>query len=1216
MKRFIKIFLVLLISLLSYSVYAGKGDMVCDPPCPPVKPGIVTNKKPGSSTTVQTCQDPEAARKISSTKFSAPNLHLRYGKKAGTYSTYIYNIKVNNQIYKGFCIDPGSRAVASSACLTCDKLDESGGYGLLTRQMIDMGWFDNIESDPHRIGIAYRFMSIFNVDNRQNISYNYDLAAFNGYVQTRNGQMDQILNRQIPMSDSEWLTLKKAYEMSDVPGYPGRKFMAGTTTSGMSIDALYDFAYSTYGVSGDSTNTNNDGSGGLGGVTIEMVTDSGQIATMKAVVPATMQTRNYTCEGCEFLSQPEVGYGKTTTFQVKVTSPDCKFKIGVVTDSGGIYFCHEGTRTQQYIVYAPDGEIPTESEFALTTCDYCETNGNRSETGGTVNPDITGSVNNCCDGGPTIVKEPEIDDLFVYDDCYMVNGYKLKSGAAAFRFTDAEGTYDNGKIDPDYCELYCTQRARIDIPGEVSAVNGRYFILKDQTVDVLGATINTTGPVAQGFKRCRLRIKYVDWLKEYMQEIDNEITSYNNYQHYKKSHELSVEVVKNHKEIKQWTYNVRCEAPSVQASCSCTVRSGSYPNYSYTSYHDRGNTVSSDTKNKTVGSFTYFKYNYDNISQNDEYWRRWYEVRLKPELIKQAGMLQYYDKVELEDDRLRHMIPDSTVTWQLYPNYQSAMEHYNAYNGKVHGTSTASTRCCSETEESIYSCEINLNGDEGFPNVNVEGEKIPTLQAQYEAAADAYSAATKNAKILENKLYVCDNYFGQYEGAASGNMFDFDPDSTFYYTQIYLDDLGSLAKSTTGVDFEKVCKQDPTEVPDPGLFENKIGDVIGLRDGNDNLTAQNTSGIFGGGKALMKDFRCAAAIDEGIKTSSYSVSGDTHEGSMNGYAEAPCSMDTSLGLLGKAVLQPTAFMNFLDIDYQAGKQFTMDARYHAYCYWEEQENTKYTLAPYGDVNQGNTNVTIRNYNIHNQHYEVYLTTLEGTFETHWDMSNIGENGVFDEYISQNGTTCAGQTISDNGFSPFTCKLKVTHQLVRTGGCDGVVDDQDHCYIDDTSSEGYMLYSFKVVDFKNIFPVCDDKGSTENCFNTIGYAYNWLIDDTGKIILSEIESGEAFNKDNLTYSFVLSGSDMKKIREYNRIQINSGGYTDYELSCKHACMGENGYTIVNGQVVQSHDACSKCYSDFVGDLANGKIKINGSEQNVSGWGNSQKSLSYVREHNNW
>ena len=1183
MKRFYRILLVLLICLLSSSVYADS------------------------------CSSAGLARITGKSKYSAPNLHFIYGQRSGTYSTNVYKIEVNGQKYDGFCVDPGSKVVSSSSCLTCDKLDEGGGYGALTRQMVNMGWFNDVKSDPHRIGIAYRFLAIFNIDNRSNIIKNYDLAAFNAYINTRNGKMEKVLNREIAMSDEEWLTLKKAHELSDVPGYPGKKYMAGTTTSGMDIDALYDFANSTFGSSGSSLNVNNDESGGLGGVKIEMLSDNGQIATMKATVSETVKTKDYTCEGCEFVSQPEVGYGKTTTFQVKVTSEDCKFTIGVVSDSGGVYFCHEGTSTQQYIVYAPDGELPTKSEFALPTCEICETTGEKTESGGTVNPDITGTVNNCCDGGPTEVEEPDIDELFDYDDCYMVNGYRVKKGAAAFRFTDAEGTYAEGKIDPDYCELYCTQRARIDIPGEISAVNGRYFILKEHTVDAISESITTTGPVAQGFKRCRLRIKYVTWLKEYMQEIDNEITNYNDYQHYKKSHELSVEIADNHKEIKQWTYDVVCIAQNVTAFCECTEDSGSIIKNKYS---DTGPTVGGDKQEKIVGEFTYSKYRYDDISQGDEYWRRWFQVRLKPELIKHAGALQYYDKVELEDDKIRHMIPDSTVTWELLPKYKEAMEFYSQYSGQLYGTSSASTRCCSDYKESRYECNINLNGDENYPELDVEGEYIPQLKNQYEAAADSYSAATKNAKMLENKLYVCDNYFGQYEGAAAGNMFEFDPDTTFYYTQVYLDDIGSLAKSTIGVDFVKVCKQDPTEVPDPGLFEKKIGDVIGLRDGNDGLTAQNTSGIFGGGNALMKDFRCAAAIDKGIKESSFEVSGESHEGSMSGYGEKECSKDTALGLLGKAILQAPEFMKFLDIDYLAGKQFTMDARYHAYCYWEEQDNTKFTLAPYGDVDESNPNTIIRNFNIHNKHYEVYLTTLEGTFETHWDMSNIGENGIFDEYISQNGTTCAGQTASDRGFSPFTCKLKVTHQLVRTGGCDGVVDDADHCYIDNTSKEGYMLYSFKVVDYKNIFPSCDGKGSTDNCFNTVGYAYNWLIDETGKMVLSEIESGEAFNKENLTYSFVLSGADMKKIREYNRIQINRGGYTDYELSCQHACMGENGYTIVHGQVVKSEDACRKCYSDFVGDLANGKVNINGSEQSVSGWGNSQKSLSYVREHNNW
>ena len=1163
------------------------------------------NASTSSSITSKKCIDPKAALKISSKPYSS-DIIFRYGTVEENYLTYIYKIKVNNQIYDGFCIDPGSKSVTSSDCLTCDALDESKGYGLLTRKMIELGYFDNYENDPHRIGIPYRFLAVLNGDGRLNVAGNEDLSAFIAYNQVRGGMTDETIRNNPNLSAYEKTQLIWVYNNSGIAAYGGKKFMAGKTPSGNDIDELYDLARDTYLEAGASTNIDNDSNGGLGGVSIELISDNGLQATLKATVPYTLSTIEYTCDGCEFVNEPEVGAGKSTTFTVNVLDPNCKFTIGVVTNGGGVYLCHENTSKQQYIIYAPDGNLTNEYEFSLPTCEACVTTGNRTETVGSVDSKITGEVNNCCDGGSTVVEEPEIDDLFSYDDCYLVSGYRVRSGAAAYRNTDAEGTYDNGKIDPDYCELYCTQRARIDIPGEISAVNGRYFVLKEQSVDVLGSTITTTGAVAQGYKRCRLRIKYADWLKEYMEAVDSEISNYNDYQEYKKRHELTTEVIKT-KETKSHQYVVTCIAPTVTASDSCP---SSTPGESGESCSE---TKTGDTKSHTFNSFNYYKYNYNNYQ--GDYWRRWYEVQIKESLVKTYGLLKYYDQVELEDDRGNHQIEYQTMTWQLFPRLEEAVNWANQYDGKVYAT--ASVSCCGgDTATSTYSCTINHIDDEKYENRDVEGSLEPQLLAQYQNAADAYSAATKNAKILENKLYVCDNYFGQYEGAAAGNMFDFDPDSTFYYTQIYLDDLGSLAKSTTGVDFEKVCKQDPTEVPDPGLFENKIGDVIQVRDDEDHLTAQNTSGIFGGGKALMKDFRCAAAIDEGIKTSSYSVNGDTHKGTMGSYGEAVCSRDTALGLLGKAVLQPTAFMNFLDIDYQAGKQFTMDARYHAYCYWEEQENTKYTLAPYGDVNQGNTNVTIRNYNIHNQHYEVYLTTLEGTFETHWDMSNIGENGVFDEYISQNGTTCAGQTISDNGFSPFTCKLKVTHQLVRTGGCDGVVDDQDHCYIDDTSSEGYMLYSFKVVDFKNIFPVCDNKGSSESCYNSIGYAYNWLQDEIGKQVLEEIESGEAFDIDNLTYSFVLSGSDMKKIREYNRIQIEKGGYTDFELSCKHACMGENGYTIVDGQVVQSENACTKCYSDFLGDLANGKINIAGNEESVSGWTNSQKTLSYIREHNNW
>ena len=1200
MKKIVKIFLLSFL-LISVKVNALKTNSLDESSIPS---RANPSKSVNYSSSSKKCIDSKSAFKIANKSYTS-NVIFKYGNIEENYSTYIYKIKVNNQIYDGFCIDPGSKSVSSSDCLTCDALDESKGYGLLTRKMIELGYFENYESDPHRIGIPYRFLAVLNGDVRLNVSGNEDLSAFIAYNELRLGMTEETIRSNPNLTAYEKTQLIWIYNNSEIASSGGKKFIAGKTPSGNDIDELYDLARDTYLEAGSSANISSDTNGGLGGISIELISDNGLQATLKATVPYTLSTIEYTCNGCEFVNEPEVGVGKSTTFTVNVTDPNCKFTIGVVTSGGGVYLCHEDTSKQQYIMYAPDGNMTNNYEFSLPTCEICVTTGERTENVESVDPSITGEVNNCCGGGPTEVEEIEIDELFSYDDCYLVPGYRVKRGASAYRNTDVEGTYDKGKIDPDYCELYCTQRARIDIPGEISAVNGRYFVLKDQTVDVLSASINTTGPVAQGFKRCRLRIKYADWLKNYMQEIDNEITSYNNYQEFKKRHELTDEVVKT-KETKSHQYVVSCVAPTVTASKSCPsqTQGGSTESCS--------ETKNGDTQSHTFSNFNYYKYNYNNY-QGDK-WRRWYEVKIKDSLVKTYGLYKYYDQVELEDDKENHQIEYQTMTWQLLPRLKEAEEWAEQYEGKEY--TRASVSCCSgDTVVSTYSCTINHIDDEKYQNYNVEG-LLEQLYTQYHDAADSYSVSTKAAKILENKLYVCDNYFGQYEGAAAGNMFEFDPDSTFYYTQVYLDDLGSLAKSTTGVDFVKVCKQDPTEVPDPGLFKNKIGDVIGLRDTNDGLTAQNTSGIFGGGYALMKDFRCAAEFDEGIKASSFEVSGETHEGSMEKYKEANCSKESALGLLGKAVNIPNAFTRFLDIDYLAGKQFTMDARYHAYCYWEEQDNTKYTLVPYGDVNQGNTNVTIRNYNIHNKHYEVYLTTLDGTFETHWDMSNIGENGVFDEFISKNGTTCANQTASDKGFSPFTCKLKVTHQLVRTGGCDGVVDDADHCYIDNTSKEGYMLYSFKVVDYKNLFPICDNKGTKDNCYNSIGYAYNWLYDEIGKQVLEEIESGEAFDIDNLTYSFVLSGADMKKIREYNRIQIEKGGYTDFELSCKNACMGENGYTIVDGQVVKSDDACNKCYSDFLGSLANGKINIDGNEESVSGWSNSQKTLSYIREHNNW
>ena len=188
MKKIVNIFLLsfLLISVKVNALKANSLDESSIPsranPC----------KSVNYSSSSKKCIDSKAAFKVANKSYTS-NVIFKYGNIEENYSTYIYKIKVNNQIYDGFCIDPGSKSVSSSDCLTCDALDESKGYGLLTRKMIELGYFENYESDPHRIGIPYRFLAVLNGDVRLNVSGNEDLSAFIAYNELRLGMTEETI---------------------------------------------------------------------------------------------------------------------------------------------------------------------------------------------------------------------------------------------------------------------------------------------------------------------------------------------------------------------------------------------------------------------------------------------------------------------------------------------------------------------------------------------------------------------------------------------------------------------------------------------------------------------------------------------------------------------------------------------------------------------------------------------------------------------------------------------------------------------------------------------------------------------------------------------------------------------------------------------------------------------------------------------------------------
>jgi hypothetical protein len=118
----------------------------------------------------------------------------------------------------------------------------------------------------------------------------------------------------------------------------------------------------------------------------------------------------------------------------------------------------------------------------------------------------------------------------------------------------------------------------------------------------------------------------------------------------------------------------------------------------------------------------------------------------------------------------------------------------------------------------------------------------------------------------------------------------------------------------------------------------------------------------------------------------------------------------------------------------------------------------------------------------------------------------------------------------------------------------------------------------------------------------------MVDPEGQEVLGKIQEKGAedltYAPENLSYSFKITPSDMRQIKNYNEERLQYGGYTDFNLKC--VCPQDPNPT----------DGCRKCKSEFVENLSNGIVKLRNGSQEVSGWANERESLGKVRENNNW
>lgn len=1011
------------------------------------------------------------------------------------YQYYSFDVILKNgNKYQGYCIDLDRVSSQYMDSYTCDP--ENSSYGKAAYYL-----YEHFSGNKYVDSLAMRMLAIWMGEIKTN---GYDRVLNSGLIEwmaNKDGSSHGVTYwsaDRVPYGNTD--LLEQAY------------VLAKDAKTNYSKDSIKNsLTFTKVSIEGDTVTYN---------VTSKQKINKDQI--------------DFTCESCEIVSKE---WNETSgKLVVKDTKDDCNYVISAYYPGSKTYKCDCGDdKCQQIITFVSETEgqkVDTSGEPTQYFSDYIDTGDYFTTVCGGKNnkcsddvPEPVASVNNCCEDSTTsTVVEPSLNDLFCRDMDLNVDYYAPKPAAQKYL------EYDHD-MDTDYCKMYCTERIQVDIPGAMTATNGKYFQLQTNAVS------GTYAPHVESVKRCRIRIEYDKWIKDYQEQVDTAIENYNSYQENSAYYELYDYAVSNK------TTNT---LSNLQVTCTA---SGDSAMWGDQTIYSPGTTSSSTPYSNS--SYTYNIYNFG----SDDY---------------------YYRSVKIEDTLREKYQSEKIIDAGTQKNANNPRHGIKYWGSNIKGTIDAIKNainnppggdCVIEHGVQVcdkVSCKANSSA-QALLNLESELEDVETARSKYNEnrnnAKNNYNGAVAQIKNLQETLTHCDNYFNEVEPT---DIYDVPTSmSNFKYTQIYQDDYGNPTQTQVTVGFAGSC-------------------TITRKDG-----APDTFATTGGSINYSTD--PYGRVYEIMKVFGGDISYDKVES-------------------GKADF----YKKFIAEDYEADKMFWHDGAYQATCDWERTDVDKYTvdngdviewkpsdgnnyrLVPRGEVYNYNQSTT--NYTDHEFVFS-YSTSYDGHFETYWNLHGLGEDGKFDTYFENAGTTCSSQSPGDSEL--LTCRLHAFHGGSFYGCCCG---DDGYTTRSDEKCSSYgdkaLLYDFKIIDTSNVFPA-----------ETKDYADNWKT-STGQEAKETIEAlGKELNTYSpsaLTYSFKLTPSDMKQIKEYNTLLNNYGGYTDYNLSCDcSAAQGEGNK--------DNNKSCVQCKSSFLTNLAEGKI-INGKTL-TGGWNRKDKTLTEVRNSGN-
>lgn len=801
---------------------------------------------------------------------------------------------------------------------------------------------------------------------------------------------------------------------------------------------------------------------------------------------------DFKCEGCEI--KEKTWEGKTGKLVIEDTKDDCNYVINAYYPASQIITCDCGVECQQIVVAASStnsdkidtsgaptqyyADSITEGDYFTNTC------GGQNNKCSEEIPEVQANVNNCCEDSTTsTIVEPSLNDLFCRDNELNVDYYALKPGAQQYLYYDTD-------LNTDYCKMYCTERIETEIPGALTATNGKYFQLTQ-------TSYGTYSPYVKSTKRCRIRVEYDKWINDYQEQVNTAIEQYNLYNENAAYHELYNDAEKTSHQIED--VNVYCSAKSQT-----------------TSYMENGVSISFSSPGSSDSYYSManrsFKYDKYTFKKDNYYYRK---TKIDNDLRRK------YESEKILDEGKLYNANDPKKDYSYWSDslLTTISQINEAVNSKRQGdcrTQAGHTIC------DVYECKAS-NGATAVVQLGEKAENVPQLIQNYKANAEnaknSYQAAVNKMKELQDDLTKCDKYFTPESTSSTSSaehMYNVPTSlSNFKYTQVYQDEKGNPKQAQVTIGFAGNCN-----ITGPFADANGV-DTFASSGGSNNYSTNPYGRIF----ELMSVF-------DSSKTLSYNHEDKTL--TSNKYHEKftlsePYKADKMFWHDGR--YQAECSWERTDVDsYTVDNDGSVTSE-------KPGDGNNYRLVPRGEVYNYLQSTT--NYTEHEFVFS-FSTSYDGHFETYWNLRGLGENGKFDKYFEEGSGTCASENPADSEL--LTCRLHGFHGGSFYGCCCG---DDGYTTNSTVSCDSYgdkaVLYDFKIIDPANVFPAA-----------TNGYATNWTDTETGKAAKKAIEElGKdlsTYSPDTLSYSFRLTPNDMKQIKEYNTRLNSYGGYTDNDLTC--------------------------------------------------------------------